>query len=68
MPPGGNLRSGSSSLTTPVPIVLISGGTPDAAHLQHYQPVAFLPKPFAIDDLLEVVERHVGIPTTPYGY
>ena len=65
---GWDVADWLESLTSPVPIVLISGGTPDAAHLRHHHPVAFLPKPFATDDLVEVVERYVGIPATPYGY
>ena len=55
------------SLTDPVPIVLISGGTPDAGNLRRFAPVAFLPKPFAIDALLDVVQAHLAVPLGPFG-
>lgn len=64
---GWDVAAWLESLTTPVPIVLISGGTPDAEHLQQFHPVAFLPKPFAVDDLLAAVEQHLAPPMTPYG-
>jgi two-component system KDP operon response regulator KdpE len=64
---GWDVAAWLESLTTPVPIVLISGGTPDAAHLRRFHPVAFLPKPFGVDDLLAVVEDHLTKPVTGFG-
>jgi two-component system KDP operon response regulator KdpE len=64
---GWDVAAWLESLTTPVPIVVISGGTPDAAHLQRFHPVAFLPKPFGADDLLTVVEEHLTKPATAFG-
>jgi DNA-binding response OmpR family regulator len=64
---GWDVAAWLESLTTPVPMVLISGGTPDAKHLRQFHPVAFLPKPFAVDDLLVAVEEHLAKPTTAYG-
>ena len=55
------------SMSDPVPIVLISGGTPAARQMQRFHPVAFLPKPFAIGDFLAVVEEHLMRPTAPAG-
>jgi DNA-binding response OmpR family regulator len=59
---GWDVASWLEALTSPVPIVLISGGTPDATRLQRVHPVAFLPKPFAIDELLAVVEQQLPVP------
>jgi len=64
---GWDVAAWLESLTTPVPIVLISGGTPDAAHLRRFHPVAFLPKPFGADDLLAAVEEHLTKPATAFG-
>jgi two-component system KDP operon response regulator KdpE len=64
---GWDVAAWLESLTSPVPIVLISGGTPDAAHLRRFHPVAFLPKPFGVDDLLAVVEEHLTKPATAFG-
>jgi DNA-binding response OmpR family regulator len=46
--------------TTPVPIILISGLTPDQRHLQQFKPKAFLPKPFGMPELLALVEKYAG--------
>jgi two-component system KDP operon response regulator KdpE len=64
---GWDVAQWLAEITTPVPIILISGGTPDAAHVRRFHPVAFLPKPFTIDALLEEVERQVAQPTTRFG-
>lgn len=46
--------------TAPVPIIVISGATtPTAGQWQHFSPKAFLPKPFSIDELLDLVEEQV---------
>lgn len=59
---GWDVANWLESMTEPVPIILISGGTPEVKRLQHFHPVAFLPKPFAIDELLAVVEEHLPFP------
>lgn len=64
---GWEVAAWLESLTTPAPIVLISGGTPDATHLARFHPVAFLPKPFGVDELLAAVEAHLAKPTTAFG-
>src|SRR5689334_2025922 len=64
---GWDVAAWLESLTSPVPIVLISGGTPDAAHLRRFHPVAFLPKPFGANDLLAAVEEHLTKPATAFG-
>lgn len=64
---GWDVAAWLESLTTPVPIVLISGGTPDAESLQRFHPVVFLPKPFGVDDLIAAVEGQLAKPATPFG-
>jgi two-component system KDP operon response regulator KdpE len=64
---GWDVAGWLDQVSRPVPIILISGGTPDARHLERFQPVAFLPKPFAIDDLLDEVERQLARPSTGFG-
>lgn len=59
---GWDVANWLESLTAPVPIILISGGTPEATRLRRFHPVAFLPKPFAIDELLAVVEQQLPVP------
>ncbi len=49
-----------------VPVILISGDTPAAKRLERLHPLAFLPKPFAIDDLLDIVEAQVA-PSGKFG-
>ena len=44
-----------------VPVILMSGGTPDIKRLARLHPLAFLPKPFAIDDLLDIVAAQVAL-------
>jgi len=46
--------------TTQIPIIVISGLTPDHDQLRHFKPKAFLPKPFAMRELLALVEKYVG--------
>ena len=64
---GWDLARWLESITEPVPIVLISGSTPEARQMQRFHPVAFLPKPFAIGDFLAVVEEHIVRPAGAVG-
>ena len=50
------------SISQPVPILVISGHPPDATQIQRFHPVAFLPKPFAIQRFLALVEAHLMRP------
>jgi DNA-binding response OmpR family regulator len=64
---GWDVANWLEQMTEPVPIVLISGGTPEAKRLKQFHPVAFLPKPFGIDALLDVVQAQIGTPSGPAG-
>ena len=64
---GWDVAQWLEAMTAPVPIVLISGGTPEAKRLQQFHPVAFLPKPFAVENLLAVVEEQLPPPASPLG-
>ncbi|HUS14279.1 MAG TPA: response regulator [Chloroflexia bacterium] len=55
------------SIGTPVPTVIITGGTPDADQLARFRPVALLRKPFAIHHLLTVVAEHVAAEEVALG-
>ena len=55
---GWDVANWLESITEPVPIIVISGLTPDPKRLQQFQPKAFLPKPFAIEELLDLVEQY----------
>ncbi len=44
-----------------VPIIVTSGLPPDAKQLEHFKPVAFLDKPFAIERLLYLVKEHAPL-------
>jgi two-component system OmpR family response regulator len=46
------------SVTSDVPIIVISGFTPDEKRLQQFKPKTFLPKPFAIEELLDLVQEY----------
>ena len=50
------------SISKPVPIIIISGSTPQTKQLQRFHPVAFLAKPFAIGTFLSLVEEHMVRP------
>jgi len=41
-----------------VPIIVTSGLPPDRRQLEHFVPVAYLEKPFAIEKLLHLVSEH----------
>jgi DNA-binding response OmpR family regulator len=59
---GWDLARWLESITEPVPIVVISGSTPETRQMQHFHPVAFLPKPFTIGEFLAVVDAHLVRP------
>jgi len=50
------------SISQPVPIMIISGHPLDTTQIQRFHPVACLPKPFAIQQFLALVEAHVRRP------
>ena len=52
---GWELARWLETLVAPPPIVVISGRTPDRKAMEHFHPVAFLLKPFAISELLDTV-------------
>jgi DNA-binding response OmpR family regulator len=58
---GWNVADWLESVTRDVPIVVISGFTPDEKRLQQFKPRAFLPKPFAIEELLDLVQRYAPV-------
>lgn len=64
---GWDVATWLEQITEPVPIIIISGSTPDAQHVQRFHPVAFLPKPFAISDLVRAVAAQVARPQTVFG-
>jgi hypothetical protein len=41
---------------------VISGFTPDRKRLEQFKPKAFLPKPFAIEELLDLVQQYAPAP------
>jgi DNA-binding response OmpR family regulator len=47
--------------TSPVPIIVTSGLPPDNRKIEHFEPKAFLPKPFSIDELLALVEQYAPV-------
>src|SRR5215210_3522051 len=52
--------------TSPVPIIVTSGLTPDAKKIEHFEPKAFLAKPFAIEELLDLVQQYAPVGSTEY--
>lgn len=55
---GWNVADWLESVTSDVPIIVISGFMPDEKRLQQFKPKAFLPKPFAIEELLDLVQQY----------
>jgi DNA-binding response OmpR family regulator len=55
---GWDVANWLESLTTPVPIIVVSGFTPDRKRLDRFKPKAILPKPFAIEELLNLVQKY----------
>lgn len=47
------------SLVDPVPIIVITGHELERRQLRRFQPVAVLPKPFAVQDLVAAVGEHL---------
>lgn len=64
---GWDVANWLESLTTPVPIVIISGFAPDQKRLDRFKPKAFLPKPFAIEDLLDLVRKYAPVGSPGFG-
>lgn len=64
---GWDVAKWLESLTEPVPIIVISGHPLAADRVARFHPVAFLPKPFAIADLVAAVEAQVPRPQTAFG-
>ena len=50
-------------LTSPVPIIVTSGTTPNPRRLQQFKPKAFLPKPYSMSELLALVKQYAPIGT-----
>lgn len=49
------------TMTSPVPIIVISGATPDHKQLKHFEPKAFLAKPFSMEELLDLVQQYAPV-------
>ncbi len=64
---GWDLAGWLESFIAPPPIIVISGTKPDVKKLRHFQPVAFLPKPFAIGELLTLVKKQLPLATGVAG-
>ncbi|HMA33405.1 MAG TPA: response regulator [Chloroflexia bacterium] len=64
---GWDVAQWLESIAEPVPIIIISGSTPDTQHVERFHPVAFLPKPFAIGALVAAVEAQVPHPQSAFG-
>jgi two-component system KDP operon response regulator KdpE len=60
---GWDVADWLESMTSAVPIIVISGLKPDEKRLQQFKPRAFLPKPFAIDDLFDLVQKYAPVKT-----
>jgi len=55
---GWDVADWLESATSAVPIIVISGLKPDQKRLDQFKPKAFLPKPFAIEELLDLVQQY----------
>lgn len=64
---GWDLAGWLESFIAPPPIIVISGTTPDTKNLRHFHPVAFLPKPFAIGELLALVKQQLPLAPSMAG-
>ncbi|MDQ2810076.1 MAG: response regulator [Chloroflexota bacterium] len=64
---GWDVAAWLESVQQAVPIVVISGRPPLAAGMTRFHPVAFLLKPFAIGDLVQVIQTHVPAPVGAFG-
>src|SRR5262249_20168488 len=64
---GWDVAQWLETMTDPVPIILISGGTPETKRLEQFHPLVFLPKPFPIDALLSAVEAQLPRPARRLG-
>lgn len=44
--------------TSPVPIIVTSGVEPEPKRIEQFKPKAFLPKPFAMRELLDLIRQY----------
>jgi DNA-binding response OmpR family regulator len=58
---GWDVADWLESMTSAVPIIVISGLKPDEKRWQQFKPRAFLPKPFSIDQLLDLVQEYAPV-------
>ena len=56
----GFLRSGGLAAAGSPPVYIVSATTVSASRLHEFGVAGYLPKPFAIPTLMEIVERHGG--------
>src|SRR3954454_17517330 len=54
---GWDVAKWLQGLTDPVPIIVISGMPADKARMDHFKPLAFLPKPFDMQELLALAQQ-----------
>ena len=64
---GWDLAHWVESITEPMPIVVISGNTPETRQMERFHPAAFLSKPFTISEFMGVVEAHLVRPAGAVG-
>lgn len=64
---GWDVADWLESATTPVPIIVISGLHPAEERLRRFGVKAFLPKPFAIEELLDLVQEYAPVPSSMPG-
>lgn len=48
--------------TSDVPIIVTSGVSPNTRQIKHFEPVAFLAKPFTTEELLKLVQQYAPLP------
>jgi two-component system KDP operon response regulator KdpE len=58
---GWDVADWLESMTSAVPIIVISGLQPSEERLRQFKPKAFLPKPFAIGQLLDLVQQYAPV-------
>ncbi|MEO8286554.1 MAG: response regulator [Chloroflexota bacterium] len=58
---GWDVANWLEQMTSPVPVIVTSGLPPDAKNMEHFRPKAYLAKPFAIDELLDLVQQYAPV-------